>query len=881
MKNQAPRPPRWATKFLSWYCRPTLLEDLEGDLNEYFQRNLKSKGLRRAKIVYVLDVLKFFRPYTIRKPEFLHVLIHSIMIRSYITTSGRNLMRNKFFSSINILGLAISMSVGLLIIAMLNDLFSYDSFHDKHDRIYRVISQYQFKDRKDDDFHATTSMKAATAIRETISGPEEVAILHHGFSGDVSFEEKIIPLNGLFADQKFFNVFSFELLEGDPVTALGAPFSVVLTEESAKKIFNDTHVLGKTILLNKDRAYTITGVMKDVPKFSHMQFDMLGSLSTREITEIDRIEDEMAWDNMWRTYAYLVMPEKADLKALQVNLDRLSEREDKTVKDTHIKLSLQPIDDIMTGDNLSNQLGPTMGKTAIRVFSIMAFIVILSACFNYTNLSIARSFKRSREIGIRKTIGALRAHVITQFIVESVIIALLALIFSFLMFLLLRSHFISLEYSLQALLTLYLSPRLIALFILFAIVVGVFAGIFPAIFFSRLNAIQVLKNLTSKNIIKGVTMRKVLIVFQYTISIIFITGTLIINTQYKHFLAYDLGFTTENILNIRLQGNKAGLLIKELRELPEVHDISQSMAVMSIGNYYKVNVKNPLTPEDTLGEAVNFNSIDEKYISLHGLKLIAGENFKSKPDSAEETEIIVNQQFLKRFNIAAQDPTKAIGETVKLDSKDVRIAGVVNDFEYGRANNRNPNKEVVLRYQNDSPGYLNVKLESHDWLTTRAKIENIWKKIDPVHTLDAKFYDDQIEEAFQGLAASVRVGGFIAFLVICIASIGLLGMVVYTTETKLKEISIRKVLGASESGILYLLGKGFLILLSIACTIALPVTYLVFDRIMLPNITNHAPLSLTEFLMGTLSVMSIALLMIGSQTLKAVRTNPAEVLKVE
>jgi putative ABC transport system permease protein len=877
MKSQKQiQPPGWAQRFLAWYCKPELLEDLEGDLHEYFERNVKSSGDFRARLIYILDVFKFLRSYTIRKPSFFNALIHYIMLISYVKTSSRNIYRNKFFSAINIVGLAISMSVGLLMISMLNDVKSYDQFHNKHDRIYRVISKYEYNNRQDKEYHATTSMRAAKLIKETITIPEDVAILHNNFSGDITVNEKTLPLRGLLANESFFNVFSFDVVQGNPQTALKAPFSVVLTESSALKLFNTTNVLGKTVLYRDDKEYTVTGVMKDVPKFSHIDFEILGSLSTREVTEKNN-DREMQWDNMWNTYTYVLLPKNPDLAGLRKNLDRLSAREDKTVKLTHIKLDVEPMDGIIEGENRSNQLGPTIGSTVIYIFGVLTFIVILSACFNYTNLSVARSFKRSKEVGIRKTIGALRSHVATQFIVESIMISLMALTLAFLIYLVIKPHFIAMEYSLQTLLSLDLTPRLIIMFILFAIVVGFFAGLIPALFFSKMNAIQVLKNMSSKNIIKGVTVRKALIVFQYTISIILITGTSIMYRQYKHFLAYDLGFTTANIINIGLQGAKGELIQKELEELPEVQAISKSGIIMSVGTSYGVNMRYPKSPDDSA--FVYFNEIDQNFIPLHEIKLVAGRNFQSKTDSTAESEVIVNKRVLKRFSISPDEPEKALGEIVQLNRKDVQIIGVVDDFEYGRANSRN-NKEVVLRYTKN-PGYLNVKILSNDLIATKAKIESICKRIDAVHTPDVRFYTDQIEESFQGLQAAVKLGGFIAFLIIVISSVGLLGMVVYTTETRMKEVSIRKVLGATETGILFLLGKGFFILLVIATMIALPITFLFFDNFMLPNLANHAPLGFWEFAIGVLSILVIAFLMISSQTFKVAKANPAEVLKTE
>ena len=871
------QPPKLAQRFLRWYCKVSILEDLEGDLNEYFYRNTKDKGVRSARLIYIIDVIKFVRLYTIRKPEFVNQLIHWIMLGSYIKTSGRNIMRNKFFSSINIIGLAISMSVGLLMIGMLYDSLSYDRFHENHDRIYRVISQYQYRGQNDNDFFATTSLRAAKLLKDEVSGAEDVAIIKRDFTVDVTAGEKTLPLQGVKANESLFNVFTFPLVNGNSKTALKNAFTVVLTETSARKLFGRVDVIGETITVNKDRDYTITGVMKDIPVFSHVKFDLVASLSTLDVTHKDD-QGLMRWDRIWDTYAYVLMPDILDLKSYEAALDELSIREDRTTKDIHIDLSLQALTDIVTGENLSNQFGPTIGQTTIRVLGALTFIVILSACFNYTNLSIARSFKRFREIGIRKTIGAFRTHVVFQFIVESVIISLVALILSFGLFLLIRPHFVSLEPSLQELLVLNLSPSIVLWFILFAIVVGISAGLFPALFFSKLNPVDVLKNMTGKSLLRGVGTRKALIVLQYTLSIMLITGTIVIHQQYKHFMAFDLGFTTENILNIRLQNNKAELLKNELSALSEIKEISESFTVMSIGNYYGTHIKNPRDAQDSVW--VNMNVIDENYLNLHDLKLVGGRNFTPLPDSVQSSEVIVNGHVLKRFDLHPDNPMKAVDEIIKVDGRELRIVGVVEEFQYGRANNRG-GKEVILRYAGNQDGYLNLKVLSSDWPSTYRKIESIWKKVDPVHPLEAKFYEEQLEEAFKGLNASVKLGGFIALLVISISSIGLLGMVVYTTETRLKEISVRKVFGAREFGLLYLLGKGFILLLGVAACIGIPVTYLFFEHVLLPQIANHAPLQIKQMISGVIVIMTLALLMICSQTLKVARTNPAKVLKTE
>ncbi|MGC4020901.1 MAG: ABC transporter permease [Cyclobacteriaceae bacterium] len=869
-------PPRWAERLLEFYCKPELLEDLQGDLNEYFERNVSTKGIRRAKLIYIIDVLKFFRLYTVRRLEIVNLLINWLMLGSYIKTSGRNIVRNKLFSAINIVGLSISMCVGLLLIGVLTDILSYDKFNENHSRIYRVITKYRYLNENENTF-ASTSLKTGKLIEENFS-PEAVTVLQNGFTADVKTNEKTIPLKGYSASNGLFQVFSFRLLKGNPAVALREPYSIVISETSAKKLFGNDEALNKVVEWNK-KQYTITGIMEDVPKFSHVRFDMLESLSTNE-TLLKDDKDFLAWDNMWSTYVYLLLPSDVDTKSFEAKLHQLSLKENEKIKNTKLDLVLEPLDEIMTGPDHSNQIGNVMGSSMLWIMAGLAFVVILSACFNYTNLSIARSLRRTREVGIRKVVGALKSQVINQFIVEAILISLGSLAAALLLFFLVRPYFLGVEEGLQQMLSLQLSTKVILYFILFAIAVGIAAGFFPALFFSRINAAQALKDISASMGFKKLTMRRVLIIFQYSISIILITSTLIMYKQYKHFVTFDLGFKTKNILNIDLKGNKPEFLKKELNELPEVKGISQSTMITSIGSYWGNTMKYSANPNDS--GTVYYNMVDENYLPLHEHKLLSGRNFNAKAaDSITETEIIVNKQVLKRFNIANQNPEKAIGEIVKVDGKEMQIIGVMQDFFYGRANDKVSEREVMLRYSNKKANWLSVKIESRDLLSTYDKIEKAWKKIDSVHPIEAQFYDEQIAKSFAGLQASVKVAGFIAFLAISIASLGLLGMVVFTTETRLKEISIRKVLGASEAGLLLLLGKGFFILLIVAAVIALPITYLFFDQILFQEIANHTPIAFVDLTFGFLVIMLLAFVMISLQTFKATRSNPAQVLKNE
>jgi cell division protein FtsX len=874
MKESTPNPPRWARAFLSWYCRPSLLEDLEGDLNEYFDRNVKSRGLRHARLIYIADVLKFMRIYTLRRPPILNPLISWIMIGSYLKTARRNLVRNKLFSTINIVGLAVSMSVGLLMIAFVSDLLSYDDFHKNKDRVYR-LNTHDERNGKIEMRLASTSVKAGKEIRETIAGVETVTLVRNSFGGDAKVGDFTIPVSGYWTDEFFFKVLSFELVQGNPATALKEPYSVVMTEKTALKLYGTADALGKSLKFDTTN-YIVTGVARDIPKLSHMRFDVLGSFSTAELQARDPDGGFMNWNSIYMSWVYLLLPEGGDADAVQAGIDKMCATENAALEDQKIHLKMQPLKKISLGVHLSNEIGPVMHIAVVWVLAGLALVVILSACFNYTNLSIARALRRSREVGIRKIVGARKRQVLMQFITEAIVVALLALAFSFLLFTLLRKEFIGLDPFIGRLVTLELSWCAVLYFIGLAIVTGLAAGFLPALLFSRLQAAQVLKDASSLRLFRRVNLRKALIVVQYVFSLIFITTTVIGYKQYKSFLSFDLGFKTENILNVWMYGNTGDAFIRELEALPEVTDISQSLMVTSLGSHYGTTARYD-DPQDSVGTlALNF--VDDRYFPIHEHKFLAGRNFIKKTSTASEDEIVVTEGVVKHFHMG--EPRDALGEQLTIDNKRLTIVGVLKDFHYETVEDEI--EPTVFRYD---PGrtyqYVNVKIDSKDLPATMARIETAWKKIDKVHALDAKFYDDQIEHAYAQFSVMVKVIGFLAFLAVCIASMGLFGMVVFTTETKLKEISIRKVLGASEGNLVVLLSRGFLLLLAMAALIALPATYLFFDRVVLVNFAYHAPIGWLDMFVGLAGVLVIAALMIGSQTLKVARANPAATLKNE
>lgn len=883
MKRQNPIPPRAATKLLRLFLRDELVEEVIGDLKENFDYDLQTRTRLYAKLNYWKQVFLYIRPFAIRTPGFVNLFITWIMIGSYIRTSVRNVTRNKLFSTINIVGLAISMSVGLLLIAFVHDLLSYDRFNEKGDRIYRITSHAKFRQEHLENF-ATTSLKVGKLIQEKVSGVEETAIIRSEFSGDAKINDNIVPFTGIYAEPSILRVFTLPMLKGDAATALREPYSIVLTETSAKKLFGAEDAFGKTIQVDSI-DYQVTGILKDVPFFSHLQFESLVSFSTIE----NRMANDpsfLQWEKVWeRNYMYILLPENIKESDIQKQLDAICVEENKTSDKAEIYLSLLPLYDVVLGEELDNSIGSVMPGIVLWVVSGLALIVILSACFNYTNLSIARSMRRFKEVGLRKAIGAGERQVRQQFLAEAVIVSFVALVLSFGMFLVLRPQFISIAPQLLKMVKLEITMTMALMFIVFSMAVGIVAGFLPAIFFAKVNVIHALRDVSSVKVFKRLSLRRALVVVQYTLTLIFITGTLIGYTQYKNILAFDLGFNTSNILNINLQKNKSEVLIDKLKAVPEVTGVSQSRLVTSIGNAWGSYMKYEGLRDSVL---VLTNIIDANYIPLHNYKLVAGQNFITRPLTLDATsEVIVNEKILRQFAIANGDPEKAVGEEILLNNRKLTIVGVIKDFHYGKLDE--DIMPVAFTYltpdafltADKRDGVVNVRLNTTNPLETMAKIQEIWKSVDPVHPFAAEFYDDAIEDAYHELSAMIKIIGFLSFIAISIASLGLFGMVVFTTETRLKEISIRKVLGATSGSLVFLLSRGFVMMLTVAALIALPVTYIFFENIVLTHFPFHNPIGIAELLGGFIAVLAIAFIMIGSQTMKAAHSNPTETLKSE
>jgi putative ABC transport system permease protein len=796
------------------------------------------------------------------------------LLQNYILTAIRNIRKNQLFSIINVFGLALSMSVGLLIITMVNELKGYDDFHENSDRIYRVNNTFQYLD-EDPSLFASTSVLAGKRIESEVAGIAGAAIMDRNFSNDFGSEKKKIPLSGYFASADFLKIFTFPVLEGDKETALVEPFSIAITQKAADKLFGRTsNVVGEVLLTSDEKQYTVTALIENPPFNSHLQFEILGSFVTKE--ELTEDKDRLlSWTNMWMYHVYVLLEDGVDASNINSALAQISSEENAKIEHRSINMKLQPLQAITPGISMSNEIGKTTSREIPIVLSVFALIVIASSCFNYTNLSVARSIKRSKEIGVRKVVGSSSSQVFFQFLVEAIIVALLALFISIALFYFLRSPFLALNEMLAEQLTLDLTPFILLQFVILAAITGIFAGLLPALLFSKISPSAVFRNGVSIGGSRSIILRKVLIITQFALSIGFIFAALIEYRQFNFAMDFDLGYNTNNVLNIELQGNKSDRLKAELSKIPEIEMISSSLMVTSIGNYWAETVKYK-DPNDSA--SVYFNGIDANYIPLHRHQLIAGDNFIPVSNDSATVQVIVNEKLLERFNIG--EPEKAIGEMLEYGDKEARIVGVIRDFHFGTIDTKvDP---FLFRYETEDFYIMNIKFnEKANLLNAREKIVNVWQEVDEIHPIEARFYSDQIESQYEEYAVMVKVIGALAFLAIVIATMGLLGMVMYTAEMRLKEIGIRKVLGASEHSLRYLLGRGFVILLLIASIIAVPATILLYNNILLADLAYHVDIGILDSITGPLLILLLGLLTIGIITTQAARTNPANILRNE
>lgn len=803
------------------------------------------------------------------------------MFKSIVTTALRNIVRNRSFSLINLVGLSFSMSLALLVILVVREQYTYDNFHRDSDRIYRVNTRALRVAGGAEDY-ASAPLPVASALREEYTLAENVVRINSRLNGDAVYGNVNVPLGGLFVDPEFLQVFSFRLEKGNPETALSDPKNLVVTKAAAKKIFGDADPMGQTVTLKGYGEFVVAGVLDEFPGKTHFEFEVLGSM-----TAVPALEQKGAmsaavdnWNNYYGNYVYLKLKEGKKVQELKDALGDIYKKYYTGLKlelrDRGYEFYIQPLGKITPGPALSNQMGRGMPDMVLIFLGVLAAVVMVMACFNYTNLMIAKSLSRAREIGVRKIVGAQRFQVFFQFIGESVIFALISLGFAYILLQFLKPVFLQLNIASEFSADLPEDHSIAVYFLLFAAVVGGIGGLLPAVYLSAFRPEKVLKDTANIKLYSKLTFRKILVITQFTLSIVFIVTVLVIYRQVDFMVNKNYGIHEKDLLNARLQGMEFDKLAVEVRNLPgvvSVGGVSHALGTWAdrSSEYKRSRDDHPFPMRDFI--------VTDTYIRNLGLEFLAGGNFKETEQGDHERHVILNEQALSLFEFA--DPMAAIGQPVYADdSLMLTVIGVVKDFHFRPLNYQiGP---LALRYKTSGLNILSAKILPGAQEAVVAALESIWKRLDPVHAIEWRMMEDEIDDAYvqSGFQDIVKIVGYISFLAVMLACMGIVGMAMYATKTRIKEIGVRKVVGATSAQITVLLSRTFMGLLSIAAVIGTPAGYFIGEAFL----TTYAyKIEITPWLMLTgVSIVAISgIVMVGSQTWKAASANPVKSLRYE
>ena len=803
------------------------------------------------------------------------------MLKNILITSLRNFFRNRIFSLINLIGLSVSMSLGMLIIMIIKDQFAFDNFHNDSDRIYRVNTRVLHPEWGSIDF-ASAPLSIGQVLKDEYSFSENTVRINRELNGDATYLNVNVPLKGILVDPSFLEVFNFPFLKGDPATALIAPNSLVLTKRAAEKVFGTTEPIGQVISLKGRGDFTITGVLQEFKNKTHFEFEMLCSISTLPVFEKDRAVGPTLdnWSAYYNNYVYIKLKDGRNADEVEQALAEVNKKYCIGLKsdgrDIAYAFYLHPLEKITPGPELSGQMGKGLPAFFLIFLGVLAGVVLLMSVFNFTNLTIAKSLSRAREIGVRKVVGANRHQVFFQFIGEAVVFSLVAVAFSYLLLQFLKIGFLQLSLNEDFIMDLNEDVSLYIIFVLFAITVGILAGVLPATYLSAFKPSRVLKDVQNLKIYARLTFRKILMVVQFTLSVIFVIVVLVVYRQVDFMLTADYGIEQKNNLNLSLRGVAFEKIANEIRSLPgvvRVGGVSHKLGTFQNGSSdYKKS-------ENDKSFVMHDYTMDDNYIENLSIVFLAGRNFNALEQSGREKDVILNETAVAQLGF--QFPVDAVGQTIYADDTVVlQIIGVVKDFNFRPMNNKI--SPLALRYNLREVNYLSAKIHPAQKESVTASITAIWKKHDPIHPVEFKMMEEEIDDEYRqaGMNDVLVIVGYITFLVISLACLGMIGMAMYASQIRAKEVGIRKVMGASVTDMVMLLSKSYMVLIGVAIIIGVPVSFML-GEIFLEEYPYR--IQITPLLLGfSIAIIAgLGLLTVWSQTVKVALSNPVKWLRHE
>jgi putative ABC transport system permease protein len=870
-------PPKWADRFLQWYCDTKLINEIQGDLHEVFYMRSSKIGRLRAQWLFIWEVFRSFKPSNFKQQKRFKYLNFITMFKNNYIISIRSLMKHKFYSFIKILGLAIALASVILISSFVYNELTFDQFHTNSDRIFRFSQIITNEQGVVEEKSASIPFPVGPTF--SVDYPDiktvrlyqtfqKTPLLTDRESQKSFYEEKLF-----FTDSTFFDIFSFELLEGNRATALMNPRSLIITEEMAFKYFGNDPAMGKTLHFENTLPLIITGIAKNPPLNSHFRFDFLSTLMN--IDEVFEATGNRFGSNGWYwnpCHTYALVPE--GLTQAQVQnyfVDFIPKHFSERMAPAQ-SFPLQKLTDIHLNSNLYQEISVNRDYKSIYIALAIAAFIIIIAVINFMNLTAARSSQRAKEVALRKVMGSSTKQLFNQFLTESLLTCAISLIFAIGLVAIFINPFEQITNA-PINMDIMFSPLFITSITSFALLIGLLSGVYPAIIVSAYRPVEALKSgnikMSGK---KSSVMWKSLVVFQFTISIVLIIGAVVVNQQHKFLLNKDMGFNKEQVVMVPIRGT--GIKTQSIEFKTELLKNNSVVSASAMSDILGNDV--PLRPFRFEGQnkAQNIPGLfaDFDFVKTFGLELKSGRDFSIDLETDRET-FIINESAAQLWDSAAWE-----GKHIGWGRKGRPVIGVVEDFHF--ADLKQEIRPLVITYSPGWHAYMAIRIRPENIIQSMQSIEDTWNDFEPNRPFTPFFLDDRLNNIYESEQKISQMVGYFSVISIFLAALGLLGLTNYATLLRVKEIGVRKVLGASISTILKLLSKDYVLLIVIANLLAWPLAWL-FAGEWLSNFTYKIDLSLWTFVLAGLATLVLSIMTICFQGLKTALLNPSDSLRSE
>ena len=860
------KPPKWAIRFLYWYCHSDLLDEVEGDLYELFLRRVEMKGVWRARMLYWLNVLMFLHPDYIKKRK-RYPTNHTAMLRHNLLIAVRNFQHHRSTFFINLIGLSSGLACALLIFLWVSDELSIDKFHKKDARLFQLLERGENSEGVWVGEH-TSGLLAETLAEEIPEVEYAVASRLREEGITLSINDRYVRAAALFASEDFFHVFSFDLTQGNQDQVLADKNAIVISEELAMNLFNTTeNIIGKVVNFQGNMPFQISGVFSGTPANSSLQFDFV--LPFEKYKEID--PNVLDW-NFNTTNVYVVLQETASPQEFRGKIAGFLQGKRDNPNST---LLARPFSEGYLYGNYENGK-PVRGRIEyVRLFSIIAIFILLIACINFMNLATARASQRVKEIGVKKAMGAERKTLIFQYLSESLLMASVALLISILLVLLFLPQFNEIT---GKQLSLHLDSILIGSMIGVAAFTGLMAGSYPALYLSGLDSVVMMRGhtvATLRNAAKGQWARKGLVVFQFALSVLLIVLVVVVYEQIDFVQTKNLGYEKDNTLYFDIEGQVAEQLetfLSELRSVPGVvNAASIGQSIVDGSNSFTIDQWKG-KPEGTDFPSFEMRPITYGLLETLGIEMAAGRTFSSAFGS-EDSKIIFNQAAIDMMGLS-----NPIGEVISIGRTELEIIGVTKNFHF-----RSLHEEVGPLFFVLRPSWTHqvvAKIEAGKERETLDRLQKFYQVYNPGYSFSYQFLDEDYQALYAAERRVSTLSKYFAGIAILISCLGLFGLAAFTAERRVKEIGIRKVLGATDFSIVRLLSVDFTKMVLVAIFIALPISYFIAQR-WLQDFAFSIDLEWWYFVGAGVLTLCIAWFTVGLQTVKAAKANPVDSLRSE